>query len=153
MEEKDIEKINKIKEDLKKCIDRIYNTTSLGAETTNVESICALIKKIEKDELIEFTSELDIFGKCVLYYKLPIEYRLMVEFINAARVSEGDRLLYWKDYKVKLKEQKLNPEEEYNKIIMMACILHVPIEDEKIEEAINKLKEEADKQIEENREA
>jgi hypothetical protein len=27
-------------------------------------------------------------------------------------------------------ERKLNPEEEYNKIILMACTLHVPIKDE-----------------------
>ncbi len=72
-------------------------------------------------------SELDVFGKCVFHYRLPIDIRLNIEFSKATEVLENERILYWKEYKSKLSDRHLNPEEEYNKIILMACTLHVPI--------------------------
>lgn len=129
MEEKELKKNEETKESIKKLIDKIYNTMSINQETQATEDLNAIVKKADKNVLIELADTLDVFGKCVLYYKTPIELRLDINFINATRVEEDKRLEYWKEYKIKLKDKKFNQEEEYNKIIMMACILHVPIED------------------------
>lgn len=133
MDERELKKIEEQKEMLKKYIEKIYNTMSINQETLATEDMNALIKKMDKNVLIEFASTFDVFGKCVLYYKTPIELRLDPNFISITRVEEIERIEYWKKYKKILKEKKFNPEEEYNKIIMMACILHVPI-DEKDDE-------------------
>lgn len=129
MEDRELQKLNEQKETLRKLIDKLYNTISINQETNATDELISIVKKMDKNALIEFAQTLDTFGRCVLYYKTPIELRLDIDFINATRVEEDERLNFWKDYKVKLKDRNLNPEEEYNKIIMMACILHVPIND------------------------
>lgn len=134
MDDRELKKIEQQKEVLKKLIDKIYNTVSINQETNATEELISIVKKMDKNALIEFASTIDTFGRCVLYYKTPIELRLDVDFINATRVEEEERLNYWKEYKIKLKEKSINPEDEYNKIIMMACILHVPINDNDKEE-------------------
>lgn len=134
MDDRELKKIEQQKETLKKLIDKIYNTVSINQETNATEELISIVKKMDKNALIEFASTIDTFGRCVLYYKTPIELRLDVDFINATRVEEEERLNYWKEYKIKLKEKSINPEDEYNKIIMMACILHVPINDNDKEE-------------------
>lgn len=136
MDDKELEKLNKQKEELSKLIEKVYNTVSLTQETTATEDIVSIIKKMDKEGMLEYASNLDVFGKCIFYYKMPIEFRLDVDFINATRVNEEDRLNYWKEYKVKLHDRNLNKEEEYNKIIMMACILHVPIKEKEETEEI-----------------
>lgn len=134
MDDRELKKLEQQKETLKKLIDKIYNTVSINQETNATEELISIVKKMDKNALIEFASTIDTFGRCVLYYKTPIELRLDVDFINATRVEEEERLNYWKEYKIKLKEKSINPEDEYNKIIMMACILHVPINDNDKEE-------------------
>lgn len=146
MEEKELTKIEEAKAEIKKYIEKIYNTTSLTQEANATEEIIKLMKKLDDDNMVALANDLDVFGKCVLYYKLPIEYKMNVNLTNAARVLESERLVYWKEYKQKLKDLKWNTEEEYNKIIMMACILHTPIDDEKVDAALLKLKEEAEKE-------
>ncbi len=130
MEDRELQKINERKENIKKYIDRLYNTTSVNAETNITEELVKEAKKLGIEELANLANELDVFGKCVLHYRLPIDFRLDINFSKATEVIESERKLYWKDYKQKLAEKKLNPEEEYNKIILMACTLHVPIKDE-----------------------
>lgn len=130
MEDKELQKINERKENIKKYIDRLYNTTSVNAETNTTEELVKEAKKLGMEELANLANELDVFGKCVLHYRLPIDFRLDINFSKATEVIESERKLYWKEYKQKLAEKKLNPEEEYNKIILMACTLHVPIKDE-----------------------
>lgn len=130
MEDKELQKINERKENIKKYIDRLYNTTSVNAETNITEELVKDAKKLGLAELANLANELDVFGKCVLHYRLPIDFRLDINFSKATEVIESERKLYWKEYKQKLAEKKLNPEEEYNKIILMACTLHVPIKDE-----------------------
>lgn len=129
MEDKESKKIEETKESIKKLIDKMYNTMSINQETQANEELNSIVKKTDKNVLVELAGTLDTFGKCVLYYKTPIELRLELDFINATKVSEEERLSYWKEYKQKLKAKNFNLEEEYNKIIMMACILHVPIEE------------------------
>ena len=131
MDEK--EKIELHKENIKKYIERLYTTTSVNAEANITEELIKEIKKIGIIDLIELANTLDVFGKCVLHYRLPIEYRLDLNFSNATIVNEEDRKAYWKEYKIKLKNMNKGTEEEYDKIILMACTLHVPIKDEEEE--------------------
>ena len=133
MDDKEIQKINERKETIKKYIDRLYSTTSVNAEANITEELVKEAKKLGVEELSDMASELDVFGKCVLHYRLPIDMRLDINFSKATEVIESERKLYWDEYKRKLSEKKLNPEEEYNKIILMACTLHVPIKDAELE--------------------
>ena len=130
MEDRELAKLNARKENIKKLIDRLYATTSVNAEANATEELIKEAKKVGVDELVNMASELDIFGKCVLHYRLPIDMRLDINFSKATEVIESERKLYWKEYKEKLANKHLNPEDEYNKIILMACTLHVPIKDE-----------------------
>lgn len=130
MEDRELQKINERKENIKKYIDKLYNTTSVNAEANITEELVKDAKKLGIVELSNLAEELDVFGKCVLHYRLPIDFRLDINFSKATEVIESERKLFWKEYKQKLAEKKLNPEEEYNKIILMACTLHVPIKDE-----------------------
>ena len=132
MEDRELQKINERKENIKKYIDKLYNTTSVNAEANITEELVKTAKKLGIEELSNLAGELDIFGKCVLHYRLPIEFRLDINFSKATEVLESERKLYWNEYKQKLAEKKLNPEEEYNKIILMACTLHVPIKEEEV---------------------
>ena len=127
MEDKEIQKINERKESIKKYIDRLYATTSVNAEANITEELVKEAKKLGVEELTNMASELDVFGKCVLHYRLPIDMRLDINFSKATEVIQSERELYWNEYKQKLSAKNLNPEEEYNKIILMACTLHVPI--------------------------
>ena len=137
MEDKEIQKINERKENIKKYIDRLYATTSVNAEANTTEELIKEAKKIGVEELINMCDSLDVFGKCVFHYRLPIDMRLNINFSKATEVIESERKLYWKEYKEKLKEKRLNPEDEYNKIILMACTLHVPIKDDEIDDNTN----------------
>ena len=130
MVDKDLEKINENKLIIKKYIDRLYSTTSVNAEGNITEELVAIAKKLGVNELSNLASELGVFGKCVFHYRFPIDMRLDVNFSKATFVTEIERKLYWKEYKEKLKLKKLNPEDEYNKLILMACTLHVPIKDD-----------------------
>ena len=130
MEDKEIAKLNVRKENIKKLIDRLYATTSVNAEANTTEELIKEAKKLGVEELINMSDSLDVFGKCVFHYRLPIDMRLNISFSKATEVIESERKLYWKEFKEKLKDKKLNPEDEYNKIILMACTLHVPIKDE-----------------------
>lgn len=130
MEEKDLEKRNRHREDIKKYIDRLFATTSVTAEESITKSLIEDIKRVDRDLLIEIAKESDVFGKCVIHYRLPIEYRLDIDLYKASEVSELDRKSYWADYKIKLDSENLNPEEYYNKKILMACTLHVPLKEE-----------------------
>lgn len=130
MEDRELRKIAERKENIKKYIDRLYTTTSVNAEGNITEELIKEAKKLGVAELTSMAAELDIFGKCVFHYRLPIDFRLDTDFSKATEVIESERKLYWKDYKQKLLAKNLNPEEEYNKIILMACTLHVPIKDE-----------------------
>lgn len=130
MEDRELKKIAERKENIKKYIDRLFTTTSVNAEGNITEELIKEAKKLGVAELTNMASELDIFGKCVFHYRLPIDFRLDTDFSKATEVIESERKLYWKDYKQKLLAKNLNPEEEYNKIILMACTLHVPIKDE-----------------------
>lgn len=130
MEDRELKKIAERKENIKKYIDRLFATTSVNAEGNITEELIKEAKKLGVAELTSMASELDIFGKCVFHYRLPIDFRLDTDFSKATEVIESERKLYWKEYKQKLLERNLNPEEEYNKIILMACTLHVPIKDE-----------------------
>lgn len=127
MEDREKSKIEIKKANILKLLDKLYNTTSLTQETLATEELVKEIKSLPTEELVALATELDVFRKCVLYYRLPINFRLDINFANAVKVDEDTRNKYWKEYKLKLHNQKLNPEEEYNKIIMMACTLHVPI--------------------------
>lgn len=133
MEDRELVKINERKENIKKLIDRLYATTSVNAEANATEELIKEAKKVGILHLTDLASELDVFGKCVLHYRLPIDMRLDINFSKATEVIESERKIYWKEYKSKLKDKHLNPEDEYNKIILMACTLHVPIKDEEIE--------------------
>ena len=130
MEDRELRKIAERKENIKKYIDRLYTTASVNAEGNITEELIKEAKKLGVAELTSMAAELDIFGKCVFHYRLPIDFRLDTDFSKATEVIESERKLYWKDYKQKLLAKNLNPEEEYNKIILMACTLHVPIKDE-----------------------
>lgn len=130
MEDKDLIRLEAKKENIKKYIDRLYATTSVNSESNTTEELVKEAKKIGVEELTKMANELDIFGKCVFHYRLPIDMRLNVDFSKATEVPEEERKAYWKDYRLKLSKKNLNPEEEYNKIILMACTLHVPIKEE-----------------------
>lgn len=130
MDDKELKKLNERKENIKKYIDRLFVTTSVNAEANITEELIKETKKVGVEELTKLANELDIFGKCVFHYRLPIDFRLNTEFSKATEVIESERKNFWKDYKQKLLSRHLNPEEEYNKIILMACTLHVPIKDE-----------------------
>lgn len=132
MEDREIAKLNVRKENIKKLIDRLYATTSVNAEANTTEELIKEAKKLGVEELINMSDSLDVFGKCVFHYRLPIDMRLNISFSKATEVIESERKLYWKEFKEKLKDKKLNPEDEYNKIILMACTLHVPIKDEEL---------------------
>ena len=134
MEDRELAKLNERKETIKKLIDRLYNTTSVNAEANTTEELIKEAKKVGVLQLADMASDLDVFGKCVLHYRLPIDMRLDVSFSKATEVIESERKIYWKEYKEKLKSKNLNPEDEYNKIILMACTLHVPIKDEELAE-------------------
>ena len=127
MDDKELKKNSERKENIKKYINRLYSTSSVTAESSITEDLIKEVKKLDMNELISMASELDVFGKCVFHYRLPIDIRLNIEFSKATEVLENERILYWKEYKSKLSDRHLNPEEEYNKIILMACTLHVPI--------------------------
>ena len=131
MEDKELQKLNERKENIKRCINRLYSTTSVTAESSITEDLIKEVKKVSIEELINLSKELDVFGKCVFHYRFPIDIRINIDFSKATGVPEDERIQYWKDYRKKLKGMRLNPEEEYNKIILMACTLHVPI---KVEE-------------------
>lgn len=130
MEDRELKKIAERKENIKKYIDRLFATTSVNAEGNITEELIKEAKKLGVAELTNMAADLDIFGKCVFHYRLPIDFRLDTDFSKATEVIESERKLYWKEYKEKLLAKNLNPEEEYNKIILMACTLHVPIKDE-----------------------
>lgn len=130
MDDRELAKLSVRKETIKKLIDRLYNTTSVNAEANTTEELIKEAKKVGVLQLADMASELDVFGKCVLHYRLPIDMRLDINFSKATEVIESERRLYWKEYKEKLKSKNLNPEDEYNKIILMACTLHVPIKDD-----------------------
>ena len=132
MDDRELAKLNIRKENIKKLIDRLYATTSINAETNTTEELIKEAKKVGILQLADLASELDVFGKCVLHYRLPIDMRLDIAFSKATEVIESERKIYWKEYKEKLKSKHLNPEDEYNKIILMACTLHVPIKDEEL---------------------
>lgn len=127
MEDRELKKLNEHKDNIRKYINRLYNTTSVNAESSITEDLSKEAKKIDIEELINLASEFDVFGKCVFHYRLPIDIRINIDFSKATEVTENERLSYWKEYREKLKKQNLNSEEEYNKIILMACTLHVPI--------------------------
>ena len=129
MDDRELRKLNEKKETIKKYISRLYGTTSVTAESSITEDLIREGKKLGVVELTNLAQELDVFGKCVFHYRMPIDMRLNVDFAKATEVSESERLVYWREYKKKLEEKRLNPEEEYNKIILMACTLHVPIND------------------------
>lgn len=141
MDDRELEKLNERKELAKKYIDRLYATTSVSAEANITEELIKVVKKIGVEELTKMALELDVFGKCVFHYRLPIEYRLNFDFSKATEVIESERKLYWSEYKKKLADKKLNPEEEYNKIILMACTLHVPINEEQVDETMEETQE------------
>ena len=130
MEDRELQKIAERKENIKKYIDRLFATTSVNAEGNITEELIKEAKKLGVAELTNMASDLDVFGKCVFHYRLPIDFRLDTDFSKATEVIESERKLFWKEYKEKLLAKNLNPEEEYNKIILMACTLHVPIKDE-----------------------
>lgn len=130
MEDRELKKIAERKENIKKYIDRLFATTSVNAEGNITEELIKEAKKLGVAELTNMASDLDVFGKCVFHYRLPIDFRLDTDFSKATEVIESERKLFWKEYKEKLLAKNLNPEEEYNKIILMACTLHVPIKDE-----------------------
>lgn len=121
------EKINNICENIVKIIDKLRLTSSVNSEANLTENLVDEIKKIDINRLVEFSKELDVFGKSVLYYRLPIEYRLNKNLSDATRVLEEERASYYNDFKNELINMKLNPEDEYNKKILMACTLHVPL--------------------------
>ena len=129
-EDRELIRLNARKENIKKLIDRLYATASVNSEANTTEELIKEAKKVGIEELINMSSELDVFGKCVFHYRLPIDMRLDIGFSKATEVIESERRLYWKEYKEKLKSKNLNPEDEYNKIILMACTLHVPIKDD-----------------------
>ena len=133
MEDKDLEKIEKSKEVIKKYIERLYNTSSVNAEGNITTELVKEVKKMDFVELSKLANEVDVFGKCVLHYRLPIDMRMNYEFSKATEVLESERKTYWKEYKEKLKGQHLNPEDEYNKLILMACTLHVPLNEDETE--------------------
>ena len=137
MEDREIAKLNARKDNIKKLIDRLYATTSVNAEANTTEELIKEAKKIGIEELINMSNSLDVFGKCVFHYRLPIDMRLNINFSKATEVIESERKQYWKEYKEKLKDKKLNPEDEYNKIILMACTLHVPIKEDEANEETN----------------
>jgi hypothetical protein len=137
MEDREIAKLNARKDNIKKLIDRLYATTSVNAEANTTEELIKEAKKIGIEELINMSDSLDVFGKCVFHYRLPIDMRLNINFSKATEVIESERKQYWKEYKEKLKDKKLNPEDEYNKIILMACTLHVPIKEDEANEETN----------------
>ncbi len=137
MEDREIAKLNARKDNIKKLIDRLYATTSVNAEANTTEELIKEAKKIGIEELINMSDSLDVFGKCVFHYRLPIDMRLNTNFSKATEVIESERKQYWKEYKEKLKDKKLNPEDEYNKIILMACTLHVPIKEDEVNEETN----------------
>ena len=127
MEDKELQKLNEKKENIKKYISRLYNTTSVTAESNITEDLIKEVKKVSIEDLISLSTELDVFGKCVFHYRFPIDIRINIDYSKATEVVESERIEYRKKYRKKLNEMKLNPEEEYNKIILMACTLHVPI--------------------------
>ena len=137
MEDREIAKLNARKDNIKKLIDRLYATTSVNAEANTTEELIKEAKKIGIEELINMSDSLDVFGKCVFHYRLPIDMRLNINFSKATEVIESERKQYWKECKEKLKDKKLNPEDEYNKIILMACTLHVPIKEDEANEETN----------------
>ena len=132
MDDRELAKLNARKENIKKLIDRLYATTSVNAEANATEELIKEAKKVGLLQLADMAGELDVFGKCVLHYRMPIDMRLDINFSKATEVIESERRIYWKEYKEKLKNKHLNPEDEYNKIILMACTLHVPIKDEEV---------------------
>ena len=127
MEDRELVKLNMHKDHIRKYISRLYGTTSVTAEASITEDLNKEVKKVSIEDLIELSKEFDCFGRCVFHYRLPIDIRINIDFSKATTVPEEERLSYWKEYKEKLFGQHLNPEEEYNKIILMACTLHVPI--------------------------
>lgn len=130
MSDKEIQKLEEHKENIRKYIARLYATTSVTAEANTTDELIKEVKKVSIEDLIDLSKEFDIFGKCVFHYRLPIDLRLDIGFSKATEVPENERKVYWREYKSKLKDLRLNGEEEYNKIILMACTLHVPINDE-----------------------
>lgn len=129
MDDKELKKFNDNKDAIMKYISRLYSTTSVTAEASITEDLISRIKKMDIKDLIEISNDLDVFGKCVFHYRLPIDIRLDIDFSKSTEVEESERIRYWREYKAKLKETKLGTEEEYNKLILMACTLHVPLKD------------------------
>lgn len=123
----DEEKINNVCENIIKIIDKLRMTSSVNSESNLTENLINEIKKIDISDLIKLSKRLDVFGKAVLYYRLPIDYRLNKELSDATRVIEEERVSYYNEFKNELKSMNLNPEDEYNKKILMACTLHVPL--------------------------
>ena len=130
MDEKELLKIKYRIENIKKYINKIYTTNSINVETSALNDFIKEAEKVPIEFLVDLSKELDIFGKCVLHYKLPIEQRTNKELFQATLVSEDDRIKFFSEFKEKLKTQHLGPEEEYNKIILMVCMLHVPLDTE-----------------------
>ena len=80
MEDRELQKINERKENIKKYIDKLYNTTSVNAEANITVELVKDAKKLGIVELSNLAEELDVFGKCVLHYRLPIDFRLDINF-------------------------------------------------------------------------
>lgn len=123
----DEEKLDIIHENINKIIDKLRMTSSINSEMNLTENLINEIRKIDISKLIEFAKEFDVFGKAVIYYRLPIEYRLNKVLSDATRVSEEERIHYFDEFKEKIVNMNMNPEDEYNKKILMACTLHVPL--------------------------
>ena len=126
MEDVELLKIKNKIENIKKLINKLYTTTSVKVESTTLNELIKETESIPLEYLINLSNELDIFGKCVFHYKLPLEVRTIKEFFMATNTIEEDRIKYFEEYKLKLKDQHLGIEEEYNKIILMVCMLHIP---------------------------
>ena len=130
----DEEKNNLRIENIKKNIDRLYNTASITQEATYTQDLIREAEKVSISDLCTLAGTLNVFGKCVLHYRLPIEMRINKELSEATAVPDEEREKFWEEYKVKLASLGKGPEEEYDKKILMACTLHVPLE-KKVEPA------------------
>lgn len=139
MEEFELSRIKNKIENIKKFINKLYLTTSVKVESTTLNELIKETDNLPYEYLIELSKELDIFGKSVLHYKLPLEIRTIKELYDETLTTEEDRINYFNDYKLKLKSQHLGIEEEYNKLLLMACMLHVPLNNNKqnSDDAIN----------------
>ena len=73
MSDKEIQKLEEHKENIRKYIARLYATTSVTAEANTTDELIKEVKKVSIEDLIDLSKEFDIFGKCVFHYRLPID--------------------------------------------------------------------------------